>query len=89
MAERDMPYYVYILENSANGRLYIGHTNNLERCVAEHNQRPVHKRRYTSRHSGHWTVRYSESHETRGAAMQRERYLKSGAGRTLKKPFFW
>jgi predicted GIY-YIG superfamily endonuclease len=30
-------FYVYILQSESTGRFYIGHTNNLDRQLAEHN----------------------------------------------------
>ncbi len=33
----DNKYYTYIIESKINGRWYIGHTNNLQRRLEEHN----------------------------------------------------
>lgn len=66
-------FFVYILE-CADGTLYAGSTNNLERRVHEHN---------TARNGAHYTkirrpvfLRYSELHATYSAARSREAALK-------------
>lgn len=69
-------YYAYILENS-KVRLYIGHTDNLERRLKQHNSPQGHEllAKYTHRH-GPWVLLGSESFETRSLAAQREKQLK-------------
>ncbi len=76
-------YFVYVLR-SKFGKLYIGHTNNLERRVAEHN---LGFSRYTSRVAGPWALVYKEPFNTRSGAMKRERELKTGKGRDYLKNF--
>jgi putative endonuclease len=74
-------FFVYVIESFTTGRRYIGQTNDLDRRLAEHNN-PDHNRiKYTSRHKGPWRLVYQESYASRSEAMQRERLLKSGAGR--------
>lgn len=50
-------YHVYILEN-LKGRLYIGHTENLERRLEQHNSPKGHEHlgKYTHR-NGPWVLR--------------------------------
>ena len=80
-------YHVYILEN-LKGRLYIGHTDNLERRLEQHNSPKGHEHlgKYTHR-NGPWELLGSESFDTRSLAVQRENQLKSwkspGKVRTL------
>ncbi len=69
-------YWLYVLELE-NGRRYVGQTNNLERRLEEHKNG---KSPYT-RKMGARRLIYSERHETRSKAMEREKYLKSGQGR--------
>ena len=59
----------------------MGHTNNIERRIIEHNSglSPYTKNR------GPWVLVYSEAFESRGEAMKRERFLKSGKGREFLK----
>ena len=71
-----MPYYVYVLQNP-QGRLYVGHTNNLERRLDEHQQGLsgwAGKRRP-------WQLVHHEKFLKRSEAMRRERQFKSGHGR--------
>jgi putative endonuclease len=90
---RQMAFWVYLLRSESTGRLYIGHTSDLQRRLREHNDPELGRRRYTRRQKGPWRLRYSEEHVSRSEAMRRERFLKSGQGRewlmqtVLKEPF--
>ncbi len=72
-------YYVYVLKNS-KGIFYKGHTNDLERRIQEHNSRDSVS---FTKVRGPWALVYKEKFETRGEAMRREKFLKSGKGRSL------
>ena len=69
--------YVYVLRSEKTGKRYVGITENHERRLAEHNagQTP------STRSGVPWKMIHSEAHESRSAAMRRERALKSGQGR--------
>jgi putative endonuclease len=67
------PFYVYILANKPNGRLYIGVTNNLARRAWEHKQDRVEG--FSKRYGVHRMV-YCESFERATDAIQREKRLK-------------
>ena len=69
----ETPYYVYVLRN-AQGQLYIGSTDNLDRRIQQHQQGEA---RWT-RNRGPWTLVSSEIFPTRTDAMRRERQLKRG-----------
>lgn len=69
----DMAWIVYILE-CTDGSLYTGITNNLERRVKAHASGRGAK--YTKRR-GPFRVRYTEHHDTKGVALQREAAIKS------------
>ena len=71
-------YYVYVLVSEKNNRLYIGHTNDLDRRIFQHNSG---KSKYTNLTKPFRLV-YSEVHSTRSDAMRREKALKGGQGRT-------
>ena len=73
-------FYVYVLRNTKS-TLYVGHTNNIERRIIEHNSgmSPYTKNR------GPWNLIYSESFTSRGDAMKREKFLKTGKGREFLK----
>ncbi|MBS0159672.1 MAG: GIY-YIG nuclease family protein [Nitrospira sp.] len=68
-----MNWIVYILE-CADGSLYTGITNDLERRMRAHASGKGAK--YTKRR-GPFTVRYTESLDSKGAALQREAAIKS------------
>ncbi|KKT90092.1 MAG: Excinuclease ABC C subunit domain protein [Candidatus Jorgensenbacteria bacterium GW2011_GWA2_45_13] len=76
-----MNYIVYVIQNP-DGKLYIGHTNNLERRLSEHNKRYS---RYTSSWLGPWLLVHQEVFRTRAQAMKREKELKTGVGREFLK----
>lgn len=68
-----MAWIVYILE-CADGSLYTGITNNLERRMRSHAS--GHGAKYTSGR-GPFRVRYTESLDSKGAALQREAAIKA------------
>jgi len=72
-------YYVYIIQNP-EGILYKGHTNCVERRIIEHNLENGIFSKYT-KNKGPWILVHKEEFTTRGEAMKREKYLKSGNGR--------
>jgi len=67
-------FFAYILENP-EGRFYIGHTDDLEERLMNHNRTDKTGGKFT-RKNGPWNLVWSESHPTRSAAMQRERQIK-------------
>ncbi len=67
-------FFVYILEN-LEGRFYIGHTDDLEQRLANHNRTDKAFGKFT-RKNGPWTLVWSEEHPNRAAAMGREREIK-------------
>jgi putative endonuclease len=70
-------FFVYVLKSDADGKHYVGATQDLERRIALHNAGLY---RYTKAHLP-WRLVYSESCATRSEAMKRERYYKTGRGR--------
>ncbi|MBC2602573.1 GIY-YIG nuclease family protein [Puniceicoccus vermicola] len=70
-------FHVYVLENP-KGRLYIGHTEDRQRRLSQHNspEGKEHLGKYTHR-NGPWRFLGSENYPTRAKAMQREKQLKS------------
>ncbi|MBD3169339.1 MAG: GIY-YIG nuclease family protein [candidate division Zixibacteria bacterium] len=69
-------YYVYVIQ-SQHGKIYTGHTSDLEKRLFEHNSGMCK----TTKEDSRWRLIYSEDFETRGEAMKRERWLKTGVGR--------
>ena len=70
-------FYTYVLLSKRDKRIYIGHTNNIEKRLKLHNDRQVLS---TKRRKPFVLVRLEE-YETRSTAFKREQYLKSGQGR--------
>ncbi|MHA1939504.1 MAG: GIY-YIG nuclease family protein [Candidatus Thorarchaeota archaeon] len=75
-------YYVYILQSLKTARLYIGHTDNLTRRLAEHNSGRGGKH---TQQNGPWRLAYNECHPDRPSAVRRGMYLKSTRGSREKK----
>lgn len=73
-------FYVYVLYSEAFDKTYAGFTGSLEGRLAAHNH-PSNKG-YTKRFQP-WKILHSETYHSKKEAMERERFLKSGAGREL------
>lgn len=67
-----MPFFVYILR-CCDGSFYTGYTNNLKERIRQHENGKGAK--YTKAHKPQ-QVAYTESHNSRGQAMKREREIK-------------
>lgn len=75
-------YYVYILESLKDNRLYIGYTNSIRRRVGDHNLGKVQATRFRRP----FKLIYYEAYINQQDATEREKYFKTGWGRThLKK----
>ncbi len=72
-----MPFFTYILQSSTTGRLYIGHTQNLQRRLHEHNSGQTR----STRNQGPWKLLYAKRFNTRAEAVRFEQQLKR-----IKKP---
>ena len=80
-----MVYYVYILQSETIGRYYIGHTDDLERRVRQHNDPDYHGSKTTKRFHGPWSVVYSEICQSRSEAITREKQIKGWKSRRMIK----
>ena len=69
-------YFVYIIR-CAEGRYYIGSTEDIEKRVAQHNSKQY--KGWTNRFN-EWKLVYSESFSTRREALIREREIKKMKG---------
>ena len=75
-------FYLYILYSKKDKKLYVGHTNNLEKRLKRHNSGLV----LVTKNRIPLVLIYSELHKTRKEAMKREYFLKSlWGGREKKK----
>ncbi|MGH9774183.1 MAG: GIY-YIG nuclease family protein [Candidatus Acidiferrales bacterium] len=68
-----MAFFTYILRSKSTGRFYVGHTENLQKRVFEHNN----DRTVSIKNRGPWELAYSEEFTTRLDAIQRERQIKN------------
>jgi putative endonuclease len=74
-------FWVYVIRSESTGRLYVGHTNDLDGRVRQHNNPETNRSLHTKRNCGPWRLVHFEEFASRGGAMARERFLKSGQGR--------
>lgn len=68
---------LYILQSKSSGRFYVGHTNDQERRLAEHQSGQT----TSTRNRGPWKVAYREEYESKQPAADRERQIKSWKSR--------
>ena len=76
-----MKYFVYVLKSVNHPKSYVGHTDNLERRLNEHNSG---KSEYTKKYRP-WQLVYNELFSSEIEAVQREKYLKTTSGRRFLK----
>jgi len=69
-------YFVYIIQNKDNGKIYTGFTSDLDNRLRQHNENISG---YT-KNKGPWKVVWFAGFESKILAEQFERYLKSGSG---------
>ena len=82
-------FWVYILKSRSTGRFYCGHTSDLNRRLAQHNDPDYRLSRTTKILQGPWEVVWSEEHPDRGKAMVLEKKIKKrGIGRFLENAQF-
>ncbi len=78
-------FWVYVIRSESSGRLYVGHTNDLDGRVRQHNNPETNRSQYTKKDPGPWVLVRAEEFGSRREAMARERLLKSGQGRVWLK----
>ena len=74
-------YFVYAIKSELGGRIYVGMCGNTEVRLKEHN---AGKTRSTKGFRP-WRMIYRETVADRVAARKKEKYLKSGIGKTFLK----
>ncbi len=70
-------FTVYVLKSLNSGKHYVGFTENMQRRLREHN---AGKSKFTSGHLP-WKIIYTEEVTDRILAREREKYLKTAAGK--------
>jgi putative endonuclease len=71
-----MEFSVYVIRSSEGFR-YIGSTSDLDIRLTDHNS----GRNHATKHGTNWVCLHEERFLTRGEAVKREKWLKTGAGR--------
>lgn len=71
-------YHIYILYSVSANKYYVGHTDNIERRLFEHNNGMT---RFTSNMASDWKIMYTETFESRALAAKREREIKARKSR--------
>ena len=74
-------YTVYVIR-SEEKFIYTGFTEDLENRLKEHNNRSLS---FWTKRGKNWKVVHREEFESRGEAMKREKWLKTGVGREYLK----
>ena len=69
-------FFVYVLQSQKNQQYYIGHTNDLERRIEDHNW----GKSRSTRNRGPFNLRYKEFQSTKPEAIKRERQIKRYKG---------
>ena len=78
-------HVVYALYNEHCNKIYIGQTSNIQKRLADHNQKLGNH--FTAKCQGRWELIYQESVATRSEALAREKQLKSYRGREFIKSY--
>ncbi|HBH19544.1 MAG TPA: endonuclease, partial [Candidatus Peribacter riflensis] len=78
-------YFAYVLHSLTADRQYVGISAHPERRLQEHNAGKVK----STRGYRPWQFLLKERYPDRLAARQREKYLKSAAGRRFRKQQLW
>lgn len=74
-------YYVYVIKSLRDGKLYVGHTNDLKRRMKEHNNGLVK----ATRTRKPFKLIYYEASNILQDSVLREKSLKTGFGRAYLK----
>ena len=76
-----MHYFVYILQSESTQQYYVGHTDDLQKRVVQHNDPGYTLTTFAEKHSGPWLLVFSETFFTRADAIKRERQIKAKKSR--------
>ena len=76
--------YVYVIQSLSDETWYTGMAINPVNRLREHNGG---KNRFTKGHRP-WKIIFTERHSDWSSARKREKYLKTGAGKTWLKKYF-
>ena len=78
-------FYTYILKSDSYKKTYVGHTNDINKRIDEHNcGKSIFSRRYRP-----WKLIYKEEFLNEAESIKKEKYFKSRTGRRwIKKHLF-
>jgi len=71
-------FYVYVIRSSKTGRRYVGSCEDIDERLRRHNA----GHSLATRHGVPWRLTYRETFAARNEALARERYFKTGKGRS-------
>ncbi len=74
-------HYVYVIKSLRDGKLYVGHTNNLAKRFKEHNQGLV----TATKNRRPFQLLYYEASNLKKDAIKREKSLKTSFGKAYLK----
>jgi len=74
-------YYLYILLSEKDNKRYVGFSENLKTRINEHNSGSVK----STKNRRPLKLIYFEEYESKGDAIKREKFFKSGLGRSFLK----
>ena len=74
-------FYIYILQSQQDAKLYVGYTNNIRRRLKEHTSGKV----TITKHRRPFKLIYLEGYLNQQDATSREKFFKTGWGRTYLK----
>jgi len=74
-------HFVYILQSEKDKALYVGYTNDLRNRIKMHNLGRV----FSTKPRKPFTIVYYEAHRNKDDALAREKFLKSGWGKSYIK----
>lgn len=80
-ATKKRVFYVYVLRSEIDSGLYIGYSSDLKRRFAQHEKGVAMATSYR----GPWKLIYYEAYVEQADALGREKFLKSGSGRSFLK----
>ena len=73
--------YVYAIQSLKDGRIYVGQTSNVTNRLAQHNKGLT----FSTKPYTPWKLFYTETFNDRASARAKEKYLKSGIGKSYLK----
>jgi len=75
-----MPFTLYLLYSGTFDKTYVGFTSDLEARLKSHNE--FGKKDWATRFRP-WTLVHREEFETKAEAMEKEKFYKTGIGRSM------